>query len=150
MSKSSPPHLPFFRSFMALIISSVEIGMLSSWKRSTKSLSIRSLTSREISASATKKSPSGLANVYEQWRFPCGVRATPVWASHVVHVESCEIFDQTKSTLENQNAQLLSERLIHEYGTSNQGIKHGIATIRLHFSDHRSQETVWIQSYVIP
>ena len=40
-------------------------------------------------------------------------------------------------TLGNQNAQLLSERPIHEYGTSNQGIKHGIATIRSHFSDHR-------------
>ena len=45
-------------------------------------------------------------------------------------------------TLGNQNAQLLSERPIHEYGTSNQGIKHGIVTIRSHFSDHRSQETV--------
>ena len=61
------------------------------------------------------------------------------------------IFDLSyQTTLGNQNAQLLSERPVHEYGTSNQGIKHGIVTIRSHFSDHRSQETVWIQSYVIP
>ena len=38
------------------------------------------------------------------------------------------------ATLGNQNAQLLSERPIHEYGTSNQGIKHGIAR-----SDHNSR-----------
>ena len=82
-----------------------------------------------------------------------GALLTLKWLGHFfqnVILFSNIVQHQCNITLGNQNAQLRSERPILEYGTSNQGIKHGIATIGSHFSDHRSQETAWIQAYVIP
>ena len=40
---------------------------------------------------------TGPVGYEKHWRFPYGVRTTPARASHGVHVESCELFDQTIS-----------------------------------------------------
>ena len=42
-------------------------------------------------------SRTGPVGYEKHWRFPCRVRTTPVRASHGVHVESCELFDQSIS-----------------------------------------------------
>ena len=42
-------------------------------------------------------SRTGPVGYEKHWRFPCGGRKTPARASHGVHMEACELFDQTIS-----------------------------------------------------